>query len=147
MPANSTVALSIVDAILKYNASPSTSLPATTVASNCADVSLKATLNDAKANTRASRHEMGLPSMFTDGVEVSFPADSNATDLAAFRTAFFTAAPIPILITDKNGMTPFNAVMYVADFDDTQTLNDVPVDKFSLKVWATGSGGPYPYFG
>ena len=147
MPANTTVALSIVDAILKYNAAPSTSLPATTTAPNCADVSLKVSLSEAKANSRASRHEQGLPSMFADGVDVSFPADSGATDLAAFRNAAFTAAPIPILITDKSGMTPFNAVMYVADFDDTQTLNEVPVDKFSLKVFAVGAAGPFPYFG
>ncbi len=147
MPANSTVALSIIDAILKYNASPSTALPATTVAANCGDVALKCTMSEAKANTRASRHEQSLPSMFADGVEVSFPSDSGAIDLAAFRAAFFAVAPLAILVTDKSGMTPFNAVMYVADFDDTQTLNDVPVDKFSLKVWAQGAGGTAPYFG
>lgn len=147
MPANTTVALSIVDAILKYNPSPSTSLPATTTSANCADVSLKCTMDEAQANTRATRHKMGLPSMFSDGVDVSFPSDSGAADLTAFRTAFFTSAPIAITITDKSGMTPFNAIMYVADFDDTQTLNEVPMDKFSLKPFAVGSAGPFPYFG
>ena len=149
MAANTSVALSIVDAILKYTASPSTALPATTTASNCADVSLKVTMGEAKANTRVSRHEMSLPSMFANGVEVSFPSDSGATDLLAFRAALFTSAPIPILITDKSGMTPFNAVMYVADFDDTQALDGVPVDKFSLKCYAVGAGAPnsVPYFG
>lgn len=147
MSANTTVALSIVDAILKYNAPGSTALPAATLAPNCSDVSLKVTMSEAKANTRASRHDQGLPSMFADGVDVSFPSDSAAADLTAFRTALFTSVPIPILVTDKTGMTPFNAVMYVADFDDTQTLNEVPVDKFSLKVFAVGAAGPFPYFG
>lgn len=147
MAANTTVALSIVDAILKYNAAGSTTLPATTAASNCADVSLKGAWSEAKANTRASRHEMGLPSMLADGLEVSFPSDSGAADLLAFRAAHFGALPIPILVTDKSGMTPFNAVMYVAEFDDTQTLNDVPVNKFSLKCWAVGAAGTGPYFG
>ena len=44
-------------------------------------------------------------------------------------------------------MTPFNCVMYVADFDDTQTLNEVPVNKFTLKPFAAGAAGPFPYFG
>lgn len=147
MAANSTVALSIVDAILKYGTPGTTSLPATLVSANCADVSLKCTMGEAKANTRATRHEMSLPSMFANGIEVTFPADSGASDLSAFRTAFMTSVPLPITLTDKSGMTPFNAVMYVADFDDSQTLNDVAVDKFSLKVYATGSAGPFPYFG
>ena len=147
MAANTTVALSIVDAILNYNTPGTTTLPATTAAKNCADVSLKGTWNEAKANTRASRHEMGLPSMVADGIEVSFPSDSGAADLTAFRAAYFGALPIPILVTDKSGMTPFNAVMYVSDFDDTQVLNEVPVDKFTLKVYACGAGGPFPYFG
>ena len=146
MATNSTVALSIVDAILKYGTG-APALPATTLSPNCADVTLKCTMGEAKANTRASRHEMGLPSLFADSIDVSFPSDSGAGDLIAFRTAFMTAAPICIYITDKSGMTPFNSVMYVADFDDTQTLNDVPVDKFTLKNYAVGAAGPFPYFG
>jgi hypothetical protein len=152
MAANTTVALSIVDAILKYGAA-GTTLPATTLAPNCADVTLKCTMSEAKANTRASRHEQSLPSMFADSIDVSFPSDSGATDLIAFRSAFMASTPLAILVTDKSGMTPFNAILYVADFDDTQTLNEVPVDKFTLKPYAVGAGGTagpggnLPYFG
>ena len=44
-------------------------------------------------------------------------------------------------------MTGFNAVMYVSDYDDSQTLNETAVDKFTLKPFAVGAAGPFPNFG
>ena len=146
MAEHSTVALSIVDAILRRGAPNTTNLPAGTLCDSCADVSLKVTIGEAKANNRRSRHEQARPAMFADEIEVSFPSDSADPHLDAFMTAFINAQPIPVFVTDKAGMHSFSAVMGVFGLDDTQTLNEVAVNKFTLKPYACGYGGPQPSF-
>ena len=146
MSNQTTVNVSIADAILKRGAPNTATLPATVICDTCADVSYKASANEAKANNRRSRHEQSLPGMIGDEIEVAFPSDSADPHLAAFKTAFCTFAPIPVYITDKNGMLGFSAVMWVSNWDDGQTLNEVPVNKFTLKVYAVGYSGTQPSY-
>jgi hypothetical protein len=147
MSAQTTVNVSIADAILKRGTPNSAVLPATIVCNTCADVSYKATANEAKASNRLSRHEQSLPGMIGDEIEVAFPSDSADTHMAAFITAFCNFQPIPIYVTDKASMIGFGAVMWVTSWDDTQTLNEVPVNKFTLKVYAVGASGTQPTYG
>ncbi len=147
MAANTTVKLSIVDAVFKYGTVNTVALPATTQDKSVADVSLKVTAGEAKANTRMSRHEQSLPSMFASEVEVSIPSDSASGALTALISAFTNAYPIPVYVADGSGVLGLNFVAGVFGWDDSQTLNDVPVDKFTLKPYAVGQGGTFPYFG
>ncbi|MGO9111166.1 MAG: hypothetical protein ACLP9L_18230 [Thermoguttaceae bacterium] len=145
--ASTTVKLSIVDAIFKFGTPGSMTLPAGTLDKSVADVSLKVTPSEAKANTRNSRHEMALPSMFVDEIEVSIPSDSASPAMSALITAVTSSLPIPIYVSDATGMTGLSMIAGVFGWDDTQTLNEVPINKFTLKPYAVGSGGPFPTFG
>ena len=104
--------------------------------------------SEAKANTRATRHEMALPSMYADEIEVSFPATRQlrrhgrlsrpASTASRCRSTSATARPAMLRPerwwpASSAGTTP-------------QTLNEVPVNKFSLKPYAVGASRPVPSF-
>ena len=146
MANNTTVKLSIVDAVFKYGTYNTVTLPAGTQDKSVADVSLKVTAGEGKANTRMSRHEQSLPSMFATEVEVSIPSDSASGSLTALMTAFTNAYPIPVYVGDGTGVLGMNFVAAVMSWDDTETLNDVPMHKFTLKPYAVGQSGTFPYF-
>ena len=146
MPANTTIALSIVDAVIKRGAPNTTTLPPTIAVDTCEDVTLKVSVSEAKANNRKSRHEQSLPAMYSDEIDITFPADSADTHLAAFITAFTTPGPIPIKVADKTGMIGLQMIAYVASWEDPNTMPDVPKLKFTLKPFAVGVGGTQPSF-
>jgi hypothetical protein len=149
MAANSTVKLSLVDAIFRCTNAGVAALTGNTTGTldkTVADVSLKVTPGEAKANSRNSRHEMALPSMFVDEVEVSIPSDSASTAMTQLIAACVGVLPISCYVSDGAGLTGLAAVFGVFGWDDTQILNEVPVNKFTLKPYAVGAGGPFPTF-
>ena len=147
MSANTTIKLSLIDAVFKFGAAGTTALPAGTLDKSVADVSLKVTPGEAKANSRNSRHEMALPSMFVNEIEVSIPSDSASAAMSALITAVTGSLPIPIYVSDGAAMIGLNMVAGVFGWDDSQILNEVPVNKFTLKPYAVGANGPFPSFG
>jgi zinc transporter ZupT len=149
MSANTTVKLSLVDAIFRCSNAGVAALSGNTTGTldkSVADVSLKVTPGEAKANTRNSRHELALPSMFVDEIEVSIPSDSASNAMTQLITACINAQPISCYVSDGVGMTGLAAVFGVFGWDDTETLNEVPVNKFTLKPYAVGAAGPFPTF-
>jgi hypothetical protein len=146
MSTQTTVNVSIADAVLLRGLPNTAVLPATITCDSCADVSYKGTGDKPGANNRKSRHKQSLPGQIGDEIMVSFPSDSADTHMAAFITAFVNFQPIPIFVTDKAGMLGFEAVMWVTDWDDTQTLNEVAINKFTLEPYAVGVAGPQPHY-
>ena len=145
------IRLSLTDAVFQYGTVGTATLTAPTRDNSVADVSLKCTVGEAKANTRNSRHEMSLPSMFVDEIEVSIPSDANSGAMTALISAFTNVAPIPVYVSDGTASAGAAAiglkmVAGVFGWDDTQTLNEVPVNKFTLKPYAVGANGPFPQF-
>ena len=147
MSSNTTVKLSIVDAVL-YRGTPGGSLPAATLVSTVENVSLKVSKEKAKAFNRLSTIKQYLAVHKDVTVEIAFPADSADTHLAAFRYAMLHDQPIPVLLGNGSeaASTRWSGLMGVESGDDDEELEGVPMQKFSLFPWAVGASGTQPGF-
>ena len=146
MANQTTVTLTLTDAVLKRGTPNPTVLPAATLVDTCGDVDLKITMDEAPANNRKTPIKQQLPSLAGVELEVSFPSDSADAHLAAFRTAFINRQPIPIYVSDQSAMIGFGGIMGVFGWQDPQPLAGVPDNKFTLKPWAVGASGTQPAF-
>ena len=140
MANQSTVVLSLVDAVLKRGTPNTTTLPAATLVTTVKNVNLKLTMEEAEASNRNSAFRQYLPSLAGIELQIEFNSDSADTHLAAFRTALINRQPIPIQVTDSSGSgSTFNGAMGVFPWENDQPLAGVPSNKFTLKPWAVGA--------
>lgn len=148
MANQTTIKLSLTDAILYRGTQGTTTLPATTPVTTVENVSLKLTLQEAKLNNRLSPIGQQLPSIADIALEINFAADSADTHLQAFRAAMINRQPIPILVSNGSeaSNTRFSGLMGVFGGDDDEQLAGIPGQKFTLKPWAVGFAGTQPSF-
>jgi hypothetical protein len=148
MANQTTLKLSLIDAIL-YRGTPNTiTLPASVVVTTVANVTLKVTMTEAKANNRLTPVEQCLPTFAAIEVELEIFSDSADAHLSAFRQALINRQPIPILVADgsEGGGNRFSGVMGVFSEENSQTLEGIVTNKFTLKPWAVGYAGTQPAF-
>ena len=148
MANQTTVKLSLVDAVLYRGTPGSTSLPAATLVTTVENVSLKVSKDKAPAFNRLSSIKQYLAVHKDVTIEISFPADSADTHLAAFRAAMINDQAIPILLGNGSeaASTRWSGLMGVASGDDDEQLQGVPMQKFELFPWAVGASGTQPGF-
>jgi len=141
MANQTTIVLSLIDAKLYRGVA----IPATVECTSVENVSLKLTMEEAKANNRLSKIGQQLPAMGAADLEINFPADSADPHLGAFKAALIARSPIAVRVMDGAGLD-FNALMGVFNMDNDQQLAGVPQYKFTLKPWAVGYAGVQPTF-
>jgi hypothetical protein len=124
------ILISVVDAVLCYGGSGTT---AATVAQTCSDVSLKQSWDTDEVNDRSSQAKGYVATLYELSPEVSFPADVTDTALAFFLAAVATATPIAVYISDKAGVTGWEADYLVTENDDDQKIGSKIEHKFTLK--------------
>ena len=83
MANQSTVVLSLVDAVLKRGTPNTTTLPAATLVTTVKNVNLKLTMEEAEASNRNSAFRQYLPSLAGIELQIEFNSDSADTHLAA----------------------------------------------------------------
>ena len=134
MANNTTVRLALIDAILNVNG---------TLAKTVENVTLKLTMQEAKANTRMSKFEQQLPTLIGVEIEVNFPSDSADTASAALKSACINQTSVLIVCSD-GGSIQFTGYMGVFGMDNSQELAGVVMNKYTLKPCAVGAAGSQP---
>ena len=136
------------DAILLRGTPGSTGLPASVLCNTVENVSLKVTREKAKAFNRNSPVKQYISTLAEVAIEITFPADSADTHLAAFRSCVINNTAIPVMLGNGSEAlsSRWSAVMGVESLDDSEELEGIPMEKFALFPWAVGAAGPQPGF-